>query len=64
MIVSSANRRAKCSGNTMCTNRVCFNLRFSKSSIYLCEKCARELYESLGKNLVPRSIKNKFNFEK
>lgn len=63
MRVSSANRRVKCAGKTLCENKTVYTIKFSKSAIYLCEECARELYQELGKTLIPRSIKSKFNLE-
>lgn len=61
MILTIQTRKVKCAGNTECTNTPKYKLNFSKYSIYLCENCARELYEKLGKNLIPKSVKNKFN---
>ena len=43
MIVSSANRRAKCSGNTMCTNRVCLICGLV-NLVYICAKNALANY--------------------
>lgn len=63
MRVSSANRRVKCAGDVSCENKTVFKIKFSKAAIYLCDECARALYKELGKNLVPRSIKSKFNLE-
>ncbi len=60
MKVCLTNRRVKCTGKVECMNRACFNIKFSKASINLCQNCTIELYEKLAKNLVPKSIKSKF----
>lgn len=62
MQLTVSNRKVKCAGKTQCANKTFYKIKFSKYSINLCEKCARELYEKLGKNLVPKSVKNKFNY--
>ena len=33
----------------------------SNTSLYFCEECLKQLYESIGKNLVPKSPKNILN---
>lgn len=61
MQLTIQTRKVKCAGDVECTNAPKYKINFSKYSVCLCEKCARDLYENLGKNLVPKSVKSKFN---
>ena len=63
MELKKANRKLKCAGEVLCNEKVEFCIKFSKNSINLCEKCARNLFSQLGSSLVPKSIKNKFNYK-
>ena len=63
MKITKTTRKVKCAGDAECTEKVEFSRKFSKYNVHLCEKCARKLFESLGRCLVPKSIKSKFNLE-
>ena len=64
MRVCLTNRKVKCTGKVECKNKIYCNIKFSKHSINLCEDCAQELYQKLGKQFVPKSVKSKFYIEK
>ncbi len=63
MEIQKANRKYKCAGEVLCNEKVEFCIKFSKKTVNLCEKCARNLFQQLGTHLVPKSIKNKFNYK-
>ena len=63
MKVSITNRKGKCAGKTNCTNILYCNIKFSKYSVNLCKFCMIDLYDKLGKMIIPKSIKSKFYLE-
>lgn len=48
-----------------CTNLAKYSLTSKKvkngTDLYFCDSCVKELYESIGKNLIPKSPKNILN---
>lgn len=60
MQITISNRRCKCAGNLQCSNLTKNKISLNKQSIYLCDECLRELYESLAKIIIPKSVKSKF----
>ena len=63
MKVCLTNRRCKCSGKINCENLIFCNIKFNKYSVYLCQNCLTELYDKLGKMIIPKSVKSKFYIE-
>lgn len=56
--------RKKACGVFGCENSAKFEILGMKQSLCLCEDCMRELYQQVGKNIVPRAVISQYKYPK
>ena len=67
MMLSKNNKKVKCDISG-CGNIADFVIEYKKghrsSGLYVCNDCMRDIYQSIGKQIVPKSPVNIMNIDK
>ena len=61
MQITERERECVCMGKPNCSSEVRVDINLDGVCLHLCSTCATQLYRELGKKIVPKSIKSKFN---